>query len=459
MKYLAFAILALTLLVVSTQSVEATRLWSSGFELATTTDEVELDITDTASAMNLYISTSTKRSGYASLCLYTTSTASNPSAWQVVRAETTTPMYWSAWFYASTTPASTTTFFFASQGFPNSGLKMDNNTIGLFDEDAFGGFGATTTFATGTWNKVDYFFDFTRAGAADIMRARLNGIEFASATDRDISVGVAVLALGVDNLGPPAGPVNGGMDICFDDVMVNSTDTKQYDTTNNSWTGNGHIVHMMPNASGALPINGNASSSPLCGQWDCVNERTPNSEDNYWVILANNGQYNVNIEDPTSSVVGIEDNSATNSTTIQLVQVGIRERPLTAAADGWKVRITASSSAGAYVHSSTAAITHNDTTWRTNGDTLLRNYPVTADVNPQTGAKWLLSELNNMRIGAECTDATPDCLFSTFWALVEYTTSSIGEAAPETPVLPTPTSTRTLFKGGSSIIRGTTIFR
>ena len=125
----------------------------------------------------------------------------------------------------------------------------------------------------------------------------------------------------------------------------------------------------------------------------------------------------------SSSAAGIG-----STDTISVIQVGVREAPLTAAADSYALRIKSASS-GTTIEGTT--LTHNDTTYKTNGDALPRIYSLTSYTDPTTAVAWTptgTNSLDNMQVGVHAIDATPDILTSTLWALVEYVPSVVPPA-------------------------------
>src|SRR3990167_2932160 len=136
--------------------------------------------------------------------------------------------------------------------------------------------------------------------------------------------------------------------------------------------------------------------------------------------------------------------------TITLIQVGVREAAGSAAQGSWKLRIKSASS-GTVAEGSTT--THNDITYRTNGDALPRVYTLTSYTDPTTALVWTstgTNSIDNMQIGIQVVDATPDINVSTLWALIEYVPASVTTSTTTTISTSTTTSTSSTTTSSST---------
>jgi hypothetical protein len=271
----------------------------------------------------------------------------------------------------------------------------------LLDEDGLIG-SASSVLTLSTWYRVEIQVDLTGAGSTDIVRARLDGTEFAGASDRNIASGVSVLVLG----GNAFAETQTTGDWTFDDFAFNDTSG----AAQASFPGEGKIVHLKPNAAGdnAQCARGGTDSGSDFGQ---VDEITPNDVTDYLICDAANDIVDLGIENASVPGIGAND-------TIALVQVGLRVRAATAATMTYRVRIKSQASG---TLSESATITHVSTTWFTHDDTAPRNYILTSYTDPQAGGAWTAALLDTSQIGAQALDANPDVWVTTLWALVEYT--------------------------------------
>ena len=378
------------------------RLWSCGFELQSTTSGVEWDTTTGSPS----ISTTTKRSGAAAL-------RCNPSAatafirHQYSSGEPTADFYIRFYLYIATAPASLSKilFLYDTSWFDNvASIRINSDrTLELWDDHNNVQLGSdSSALNIGQWYRIELFVDGNGSGNCDALTARIDGAQFATGTISGIVSQPNRLDIGAVS--------SQTSDLYFDDIAINdSTGSNQ-----NSWPGEGKIVHLYPNAAGD---NAMGNSGPTTGQtaYTMVDEKpTPNDATDYWELINNNDILDVSCEASSTAGIGSSD-------TITLVQVGIRHRAETASSGSLKPRIKSQS--GGTVASGTT-FTHNDTTWRTNGDAAPRNYKLTSYTDPQAGGSWTPSLLDTMQIGVTAPDATPDMWVTSLWALVEYVPAS-----------------------------------
>jgi hypothetical protein len=374
------------------------------------TDNLEWD-RDGANAGTTLVSTTVFKSGAVSCRVL----ADTSNEWGIFYQEfsssnVTTDLYFRFYFRIATMPNENDDIFGVNAtGFGDEEGNLILNTDGTLswgDDDAT--ILATTvgTLSTNTWYRIEVNYD-----AADAVEVLLDGVQIINIGAHD-GDGIGTVAFGIcidDNVYCGGSASTGAGDFFFDDIAIN-------DTTGSAQTGYpgaGSIVHMQP--SGSAGDNNGASA----GDCTSVDEVTPNDATDIAVLDADADILDCPTE--SSSSAGLD-----SFDTVTLVQVGIREAAVSAAAESWNMRIK-SASGGTTTSGSTG--THNDVTYRTNGDAVPRNYTLTSYTDPTTTVAWTptgTNSLTSMQIGVNAVDATPDINVSTIWALVEY----VDQTAP-----------------------------
>jgi hypothetical protein len=274
-------------------------------------------------------------------------------------------------------------------------ITIDNGgVLRLYDED--GQITGTTTLSVDTWYSIELQFDKSPSAGSHVVSARVDGTQFAGASDRNLSTGVHVLFVG-GNLSAEAQTTGNWY---FDDIAINdSTGSFQ-----NSWPGEGSLVHLRPNAAG--------DNTQWINAYTEIDEVTPN--DGADIIRSNttNQITDVNV-DATPAAIGASD-------TINAVAVGFRFHGESSSANPTAVVRIKASSGGTVEESST--ITPVSTTWFTNALTYPRNYGFTLyDLPGGSTTAWTKSTLDTAQIGARITSGnTNNFDFSTMWLLVDY---------------------------------------
>lgn len=387
------------------------RLWSCGFELQSATSGMEWDTTTNSPT----IDTTTKRSGAASLrCNPTATTAYISHA--VKATAPTSDLYIRFYLYIhSSTNALDSILLLrdSSEGSNYASIRLNSNrTLELWNEAVVASQIGSDSSALNAdqWYRIELAYDYS----ATTLNAYIDGVSFASGSGQSIGEQPELIRFGA--------VTSTTCDIYIDDIAVND----ETGTAQNSLPGAGSIVHMQPDGAGD---NNNASS----GDYTDVDEVTPDGATTKAVLDADNDILDVTCESSSNAGIGSSD-------TITLVQVGIHEGAVSAAAESWALRIK-SASGGTTTQGTTTS--HNDTTYKTNGDTLPKIYTLTSYTDPTTSSAWTptgTNSLDNMQIGVKAIDATPDINVSTLWALVEY--------------IPTTTTSQTIL--GKSRITTTT---
>ena len=396
------------------------RRWSTGFELQSVTNGMEWDITVGSPTIN----TTIKRSGNASLRCNPT----NSNAYLSYRYDSlfnTKDVYIRFYLYiATSTNALDIICMIREATFSTNicSIRLNSNrTLELWDDFNAVQIGSdSSALNIEQWYRVELFYDESDGS----LNARINGTSFASGTgsleqfNNQIQVGCISSTIA---------------DLYFDDIAINNNSGSDQ----NSWPGEGSIIHGYPNAAGD---NNDCSA----GDYTSIDDNpTPDDSSTKAVLDNDNDILDVNCEN--SSTIGL-----TSFDTITLVQVGVREAEVSAAQASWKLRIK-SASGGTVTEGSIT--THNDTTYRTNGDALPRLYTLTSYTDPTTSLAWTptgTNSIDNMQIGIQAVDATPDTNVSTLWALIEYIPAGITTSTTTSVSTSTSTSTSSTTTSSST---------
>src|SRR5258706_5677394 len=367
------------------------RLFSSGFELNSTGGSVEFD-----SSTNFTIQSTVVRSGtYAAQA-----NASNVQA-TLRQILFTSNQAAKGWFRIYIRIASYPTAAIRIMEFEDTAnatlggiLLNTTGTLALRKAD-------TTTIATSgalalnTWYRVELATDATGSGT---LQARIDGATFASGANSSQGSWARVAFGGFGQ--------SSTFNIYIDDVAVNDA-TGSFQ---NSWPGDGKIIHLRPNAAGdsngfLTQVGGTAGAA---NNYTRVNEVTPDDATSY------NGSALLSAEDLFNC-----DNSGLSSTdTVNLVAVGVRFADITAAdaTASFKVEVIKTS---AGTKSQSAAIIPNSTTWHSNAPATPWKYPLTLYQDPDS-ANWTNTTLDSMQIGyIDSAINVRVVAISTEWVLVD----------------------------------------
>lgn len=366
------------------------RLWSCGFEVGSITSEMG------GLAAPLVIETTTKRSGdYSGKLTALTSGARKGMLHDFAAASGNGPYYFRAYVYFVTLPTAENTFFDVWNATTASMARITVDSSGalrLYDEDGVIG-SASSALSTGTWYRIEMLIDGTPAAGSDVVRAYIDGVEFAGSATRSLSAGVRTFRAG-GNLALEAQTQG---EWFFDDVAINdSTGTAQ-----TGLPGAGGLRHQHPAAAG--------DAAATAGTFASIDEVPPNDATDFIEVdTAIAADY---APESWASAGGAADDSIT------LVQVGTRQRCESGLPAAWTVHIKSQSGGTA---TTGASVTQDDTIFQTNGDVIPRNYPVTAYVDPQGSGAWTPALLDTAIFGVTVTDADPDVHFTALWMLVEF---------------------------------------
>lgn len=374
------------------------RLWSSGIELQSVTSGVEFsgvggDISIDVNVPHNAGGTCLIAGGVDTPLL---SGAAQYVEHQFAAANGNGPYYFRAYVRIHTAPSAENRIIalLDSGGTVRAYVTIDaSRQLRLYDEDGVIG-SASSAISTGTWYRVEMLFDASASAGSHVLRARIDGSEFAGSTARSISTGVTTFRIG-GNLASEAQTTGRWY---FDDLAINDA-TGSYQT---SYPGNGYIECHRPNG-----FEDYTGGNSVGGSLDmCIKEIPPDDASSYYQLLADTDMFRMY-------------NTASHSIhAVKLVQIGIRARGADANPASLKVRVM--SPRDGYTAYQEATVALATASFVTNADTAPKNYPLTSYVSPVTGEPWADDEVYDGNFGAYAVDATPDIDITTMWWLAEY---------------------------------------
>lgn len=397
----------LVILAAAPADAGAARLWSSGFELQTTTAGEEWTTTTNSPS----VSTSVMRSGDASLRCNPTATTANIAQYFSTGGMGAGSVYVRFYLRIATAPDGQEDIFRLSSDVNGDLVAVRMNTdrtlefwdiiLGpaQFDTDSF-------ALDLNTWYRIEVSY------VVDTWTMRIDGTTIAN----DTSASYTGADLNDFSLGCITATT---ADLYFDDVAVNDTNG----TAQTSFPGVGSIVYAWPNAQGDNDPDGCSNTMP-CGTpanaYQEIDEIDPDDATTFVDLDNTNAIGDFAMQD--SSTVGID-----SFDTVTLVDVGVRAREEASIASQFLTRIKSAS--GGTVGSGTQ-VDLGTTVWRTNANAdnnNMRNRHISY-TDPTTGIAWTptgTNSIDNMQLGVTITGAD-DIDVSTLWAMVEY----VDGAAP-----------------------------
>ena len=393
------------------------RLWQSGFELNTTSANVEWTSVALAGST---VQTGTVRSGtYAGEVTSFSSGARQGFLYQFASAAANGPYFFRVYVNFSTLPSAENRFINLGNGTTISGASEGNITIdNLGALRLYYNNGGTNTVIgspssalnTNNWYCIEVWFDRSLASGSQVVKARIDqGTEFASATNLTINAGIQSFVVG-SNLFSEAQTTGNWF---FDDIAINdSTGTHQ-----TSYPGAGQIVHLKPNANGdkvqfATGVGG--SGTAPTGNFSRVNEVTPNDATSY-----NQDNTNGDLDHFTLDATPV---SIGSSDTINVVQVGIRvgsNSNINQYPD-FATQIESQAN-GTLTSVTTTGGTQNG--FSTNTTSTPKNPALTSYTDPQSGGAWTKALLDTAQAGYKTVTSHGSGVLrvSTLWVSVDST--------------------------------------
>jgi len=291
-------------------------------------------------------------------------------------------------------------------------VTLDNSRVlRLYDEDAQ--ITGTTTLSADTWHRIELLFDRTPAAGSQIVRAYVDGIEFAGAATRDLSAGVFVLGFGGNLLleSQTAG------EWFFDDVAINNGSG----SSQNSFPGEGEEIMLRPSEAGdnADWTRGGTDSG---ANWSQVEELPPNDVTDY-----NQSNTAAQIDDYNLEATSAE---LASDDVINCVQVGVRVAVSSATGSDPDIVLRIKASSGGTVEES-AALDVSNVNWRTNNSTDLLYLLTLYDLPGASTAGYTKADLDTTQIGVrEAVTDTHFALISAMWLLVDHKPAPAAKAPP-----------------------------
>lgn len=311
--------------------------------------------------------------------------------WQVtfVSSNNDGPYFKRFYFRYPTLPNSNNTIFqFLSSGDVARAKIQLTSTGTLILSDDVGQIGsASSVLTSNTWYRIEVEFNRNPAAGSQIVRARIDGVEFAGSSSRTITTGINKFRIG-GNLDSEAQTIG---EWFFDDLALN-TDV---------YCGDGGIIHRRPNAVG--------DASDWTNDYTAVDEVSP---DDVTTFVASNTSGH--IDDHNIEAAGV-------SGDINVVALGVRYRAANATnAAGFVLRIKASS--GGTVEES-SEIVPNSTTWRTNENSnTIQNFSLVLYNKPGASTDpYTFSDIDTTQIGYRIsTGNTNNVQISTVYLSIDY---------------------------------------
>jgi len=275
--------------------------------------------------------------------------------------------------------------------------------------------GASAALSTGTWYLVEILNDVTNASGSRVCTGRLNGTQFAThTTGTHTGTDYVSFGGGLESTTPAA--VTTG-DWVFDDIAVNDNSG----SVQNSWPGEGKIVHLRPNAAG----DANAWTAQAGGTAGTSNNYTRVNEEVADDATTNNRKDGTsggspqdlfNIDSTASKGIGSAD-------VITLVQVGSKAgSSSTTVASGRDFKVSLKDTT-TQVDSTIIDASQNGYFWHEDLGTAGSSgvYRLTSYTRPRDSAAWTPTELDSSQIGyREGNASTTVVNLTQVWLLVEY---------------------------------------
>ena len=377
------------------------RIISCGFELNSAANAMEVNGITGVGVVNTNVASGTYAASVSSLV----SGSSKRARWQISpSANNKGPYFIRVKFRFATLPSGQNRILYLSNSATENisvmaYITIDNTgVLRLFDEDGQIG-SASGPLSTNTYYTVELYFDSSGSAGAHICRARLNYVEFAGASNRDISGGVQNFYVGA-NLGLEANTTGSWN---FDDVAVNDGNGSYQ----NSYPGEGHIVHLKPDGNSSVQWTRGGTDSGA--NWSQLDELPPNDITDYVESNTLNQTDDYTLENTPAGLLSLH--------AIKVAAVGVRSRGAGASANAsYILRFNG-------IETDNSAAAGQATTWRTHNspNTTLSYVLQVYDMPGTSNTKIHKSDLDAATIGIRLTaTSTNPVQVSALWLMVEY---------------------------------------
>lgn len=390
------------------------RLYSAGFELNSTTANVEF-----TSATGTIVTTNPHTGTYSGAVTSLTANAFKGFAYQFSAANANGPYYVQFWIYITTAPNANTTIAGLQQSGGNENLTVvlsTTRTLSLFTTDGATQIGsASSAVPLTTWTCIELKMDNTPATGSKVGEMRVNQVVTATSstlTSTNYTAGVDEFFIGGNLEGEGATTIN----IQFDDITINDSTT----SFNNTYSGGSSLLRYSPSAAGdsntfGTQVGGTAGSA---NNFTRVKEVTPD----------NATSYNASITAASDLFAVAAVGGTLPAGTINNVLVGGVVANLTGADTTASLQFQIEQTTGGTIQKS-GAIIPDTLTWSTNSKAIPHNYPLSAPQDP-TNTNWTATTIGTMQIGYLIDTVHTDAdAVSTIWAYVDYTPSSAVNAS------------------------------
>lgn len=384
------------------------RIWSSGFELNSTANNVEFSVYTESSGPT--IQTSTVRSGTYALQSSLVSGAAKYIGYRFDSSTShTKTIFVRFYLYIGTLPGSNSTVFSIDNSNPDIDsvrltLKTDG-TIQCFRNSL--SVGTSSALNTGQWYQIEVKADYTSASGSQVTEFKIDESTVATKTNSNSDTWHNSVTFG-GNLKDETATTGQWF---FDDIAIND-DSGSFQ---NSWAGEGEIIHLRPDGAGDAA---NWSLSTGTDHAALVNEVTPDDITSY-VFTTTQNQVEEFTLAATPAAIASDD-------VINCVQVGFRGRRASTESDNVVLRIKAAPSGT--VEESAGFTWPNSTPWETNADQVPYNYQLTLyDLPGASTTPWTKADLDTAQIGAKPTGAPTNAIqMTTIWLLVDHKPAAGG---------------------------------
>lgn len=380
------------------------RLWSSGFELNSTAPGVEW--TTHAGSSPPAIQTAIVRSGaYALQAVPVADGGTRALVKQWLSTDAGANVYVRFYLRVGSLPPAETTLLAlaAGDGTRRASIRLSSGgALRLFQDSPAGdtSIGAgSAALVLNTWYRVELHFNSLLSAGAQVLEARLDGAAFGATSTASLGP-VSRLLLGIVSGGGTGSPT-----LYLDDVALNDGTATQ---TQNSWPGEGRILHLRPSADD--PGNRGWTPSAGGGHYALVNEVAPDD-----------GAGCLSAGAPAVDSFGLQ--GATGAipaaSGISLVQVGLR-----ATAGGELSDVRGQLRLAAGTGAVTSGPTHDGQPGYATNDAVsyggTGNYLLTSDRQPGSASPWTIAALDTARAGYGYLSGTGTISVTATWLLVEY---------------------------------------
>lgn len=393
------------------------RLFTSGFELNTTTAGVEWTSVGSSPPT---IQSTTKRSGTYALQITSLSSLSSQKhlIYQYLSVEGSSNTYFRVYVRFDTLPTIEDAFVGFNDTTVSTSLlaylTIDNSgVVKLYDED--GQITGTTTLSTTTWYCLEVHINTTPAAGSHVVEARVDqGSTFASSSTRNISSTNNQLAFVLG--GNLTAENNSTGNWYFDDVAINDNSG----SFQNSWPGPGEVIHLLP--------DGDGDNTAWTNTFTNIDEVTPNDGTDY--IESNTLNQ---IEEVTLAATPA---SLDTTDVITTVQVYTRFT-LSSAISTDPTFVTRIKSAPSGTVEESATISPTSTSWLSNAVALPRTPSLTLyDLPGASTTAWTKSDLDTAQIGVKETLTDGDTVRVSSLQLIIDHTPNTGGGGSTTVIIP-----------------------